>query len=92
LNRSYNIIDADGHILEPLNLWDEHIDPEFRDRRPRFGRVYRPAQDHVGDRLSASGRLLPGAPQMIRERLGPLSGEARHQVLAGGAMGFYGLN
>ena len=29
---------------------------------------------------------------MIRERLGPLSSEAKHQVLAGGALGFYGMN
>ena len=35
---------------------------------------------------------FPGAPQMLRDRLGPLSAEAKHQVLAGGAMGFYGLN
>jgi len=35
--------------------------------------------------------FFPGAPQMIRDRLGPLSPEARHQVMAGGAMGFYGL-
>ncbi len=36
--------------------------------------------------------FFPGAPQMIRDRLGPLSAEAKHQVLAGGALGFYGLN
>jgi predicted TIM-barrel fold metal-dependent hydrolase len=35
--------------------------------------------------------FFPGAPQMIRDRLGPLSPEAKHQVLAGGAMGFYAL-
>jgi hypothetical protein len=29
---------------------------------------------------------------MLRDRLGPLSAEAKHQVRAGGAMGFYGLN
>jgi hypothetical protein len=29
---------------------------------------------------------------MLRDRLGPLSAEAKHQVLADGAMGFYGLN
>jgi len=29
---------------------------------------------------------------MIRERLEPLSPAARHQALAGGAMGFFGLN
>jgi predicted TIM-barrel fold metal-dependent hydrolase len=36
--------------------------------------------------------FFPGAPQLLRDRLGPLSGEARHQVLAGGALGFYGMN
>jgi uncharacterized protein len=39
-----------------------------------------------------SDGFFPGAPQMIGERIGPLSPEARHQVLAGGAMGFYGLH
>jgi hypothetical protein len=29
---------------------------------------------------------------MVRERLEPLSAAAKHQVLAGGAMGFYGLH
>jgi len=36
--------------------------------------------------------FFPGAPQMIRDRIGTLSREAKHQVLAGGAMGFYALN
>jgi predicted TIM-barrel fold metal-dependent hydrolase len=35
--------------------------------------------------------FFPGAPQMLRDRLGPLSPAAKHQVLAGGAMGFYAL-
>ena len=39
-----------------------------------------------------SDGFFPGAPQMLRERLGPLSPEAKHQVLAGGALGFYGLS
>ena len=30
--RAYNVVDADGHILEPLDLWDNYIDPEFRER------------------------------------------------------------
>ena len=33
--RAYNVVDADGHILEPLDLWDRYMDPEFR-RRPRL--------------------------------------------------------
>ncbi len=32
---TYNVVDADGHILEPLNLWENYIDPTFRDRAPR---------------------------------------------------------
>jgi predicted TIM-barrel fold metal-dependent hydrolase len=36
--------------------------------------------------------FLPGAPQMLRERLGLLSSEAKRQVPAGGALGFYGLS
>jgi uncharacterized protein len=39
-----------------------------------------------------SDGFFSGAPEMTRERLEPLSPEAKHQVLAGGAMGFYGLH
>src|SRR5580765_4959807 len=36
MGRAYDVIDADGHILEPLDLWDNYIDPAFRDRAPRI--------------------------------------------------------
>ena len=29
-------VDVDGHILEPPTLWEEYIDPQFRDRALRF--------------------------------------------------------
>jgi uncharacterized protein len=29
-------VDADGHILEPPDLWETYIDPKFRDRALRF--------------------------------------------------------
>ena len=29
-------VDADGHILEPPDLWENYIDPKFRDRALRF--------------------------------------------------------
>ena len=35
MTRAYNVVDADGHVLEPVNLWDHYIDPAFRDRRPQ---------------------------------------------------------
>jgi hypothetical protein len=36
MGRTYNVVDADGHILEPLDLWDHYMDPKFRDRAPRI--------------------------------------------------------
>ena len=30
--RAYKVIDADGHILEPLDLWDRYMDPAYRQR------------------------------------------------------------
>ena len=36
MSRVYNVIDADGHILEPLDLWDKYMDLKFRDRAPRL--------------------------------------------------------
>ncbi|MGH7093000.1 MAG: hypothetical protein ACREFB_05640, partial [Stellaceae bacterium] len=36
MSRTYNVVDADGHILEPLNLWLDYIDPAYRDRAPRL--------------------------------------------------------
>lgn len=29
-------IDADGHVLEPANMWIDYIDPKFRDKAPRL--------------------------------------------------------
>lgn len=29
MTRAYNVVDADGHILEPLDLWDNYMEPRF---------------------------------------------------------------
>src|SRR5207237_104995 len=57
--RAYNVIDADGHILEPLDLWERYIDPEFRERRPRFV-----IDDNGKERLAVEGKLL-GNPRGV---------------------------
>src|SRR5215813_7773140 len=59
VTHSYQAIDADGHILEPLDLWDKYIDPAFADRRPRFV-----IDDNGKERLSVEGKLL-GNPRGI---------------------------
>jgi len=100
MTRTYNVVDADGHILEPLDLWDKYIDPAFRERRPRFvessiavlANYIGPHKIMWATDYPHQDGFFPGAPQMLRERLGPMSPEAKHQVLAGGALGFYGLS
>ena len=53
MSRAYKVIDADGHILEPLDLWDNYMDPAFRDRAPRM------IVDTDGkERLSVEGKIL----------------------------------
>jgi uncharacterized protein len=32
----YNVIDADGHICEPPDLWEKYIEPRFREGCPRL--------------------------------------------------------
>jgi predicted TIM-barrel fold metal-dependent hydrolase len=59
MTRAYNVVDADGHILEPLELWDKYVDPEFRERRPRFV-----IDENGKERLSVEGKLL-GNPRGI---------------------------
>ena len=34
--RPYNVIDADGHVLEPMDMWDKYIDPTFKARAPKL--------------------------------------------------------
>ena len=75
MTRAYNVIDADGHILEPLDLWDKYIDPEFRERRPRFV-----IDDNGKERLSVEGKLL-GNPRGIGS-LGSVG--ARQGIVKGG--------
>ena len=36
MSRSYNVIDSDGHVLEPPTFWTEYIDPEYRQRAPEL--------------------------------------------------------
>ena len=35
MKQNYRVIDSDIHLLEPAGLWDEYLDPAFRDRAPR---------------------------------------------------------
>jgi hypothetical protein len=36
MSRKYNVIDSDGHVLEPPGFWIEYLDPKYRDRAPEL--------------------------------------------------------
>jgi hypothetical protein len=36
MSRSYSVIDADGHVLEPFSLWNDYMDPQYRERAPKL--------------------------------------------------------
>src|SRR5437879_12728378 len=55
--RAYNVIDADGHILEPVDIWDKAIDPAYGARAPR-----RIVDTDGKERLLVEGKIL-GSPK-----------------------------
>ena len=57
MTRAYNVVDSDGHILEPLNLWVDYMDPAYRDRAPRLQRDNNGLERLViGDKMLGSER------------------------------------
>ena len=64
--RAYNVIDADGHILEPLDLWQRYMDPAYRDQAPTH-RDRPERQDAAADRRQDAGQR-EGAWQSRRGR------------------------
>src|SRR5438309_9000478 len=51
--RAYKVIDADGHILEPIDLWDRYMDPAYREHAPRLI-----IGDNGKERLLVEGKIL----------------------------------
>jgi predicted TIM-barrel fold metal-dependent hydrolase len=59
MGRAYNVIDADGHILEPLTLWNDYMDPKYRDLAPKLVRDADGKQRlQVGEQLLGSKKGL----------------------------------
>src|SRR6266702_6313301 len=53
IGRTYNVIDFDGHVLEPQHFWREYIDPQYRDRAPDLI-----VDDNGKERLLIEGKLF----------------------------------
>src|SRR6476646_5413461 len=72
-------VDADGHILEPPDLWDTYIDPKYRDRALRIVRDETDLEELEigGERSKLSRRGFPstlgamGDPDLRSMQLDP---------------------
>ncbi|WP_437566670.1 amidohydrolase family protein [Sorangium sp. So ce542] len=62
----YRILDADRHVIEPLDLWQAHLEPEFRDHAPYLAYVGEgePLADLVAYRGPEGLVSLPPQPMM----------------------------
>ena len=59
------LISADSHVVEPPDLWEQYIEPKYRDRAPRM--IRRDGADHwVVDEDVALGSV--GAPSQAGQR------------------------
>ena len=57
MGRSYNVVDADSHVLEPPNFWADYIDPAYKDRVPELMEVH--VALHAGGGRRPRTGLLP---------------------------------
>ena len=93
MGRTYNVIDSDGHVLEPQHFWREYIDPQYRDRAPdQVDPVAARPLRHGVDRLAAVQALgqvaqaravQPGVPLLGQEHdvcaaIGRVGDQRRH--------------
>src|SRR5262249_3978313 len=75
--RTYKVIDADGHILEPLDIWNRYMDPAYRERAPRLI-----LDDNGKERLLLEGKVL-GNPKGLGRlgAIGARDGSVRDDVM-----------
>ncbi|HUK08069.1 MAG TPA: amidohydrolase family protein [Stellaceae bacterium] len=73
MRRVYRVIDADGHVAEPLGLWTEYMDPAYRDRAPRMYRD-RDGRDH----FLLDGQQRDGSDELSARRAAILADGLAH--------------
>jgi uncharacterized protein len=75
----YNVIDADGHILEPPDLWENYSDPRFRNDCPKLivteggGEIFKIEGDDAFDLGRGKKKIRLGGLGTIGARVGGIS-------------------
>ena len=72
------VIDCDSHVMEPADLWQEYLEPEFRDRAIRIEKKDGVETLVIGEQPMLSGVLagLGGAHVERKKLFGPGLGYA----------------
>ena len=67
MSKQHGFIDADSHILEPDDIWERYLDPEFRDEMPKTRCWYEGEQSMgFGFTIDVGGYNMPiGVPHML---------------------------
>ena len=75
----YKVIDADGHVLEPPDLWEKYIDPKFREDRPKLivteegGEIFKLEGDDAFDLSRGKKKVRLGVLGTIGARTGAIT-------------------
>src|SRR5271167_4711593 len=77
--QTYNVIDADGHILEPPDLWEQYMEPRYREGCPKLitldngAEIFRVEYDDAVDLSRGKRRVSFGAVGAYGSRDGKVS-------------------
>lgn len=75
------VIDADGHVLEPPDLWREYLESKYRDRAIRMEK----------DGQGFEHLVIDGRPLVVSRGIGPLGagiGQPFQEIFQPGAFGY----
>ena len=60
MRNGYRVIDGDGHMQEPLDIWDKYVEKDYYDRRPLVsGHVARYLFEYEPCEAFPEGRKAP---------------------------------
>lgn len=63
----YRIVDSDAHQIEPAGIWQEYIDPAFRERAPRLLEIDgRKTLGVEGEGFVSEGKYPLSAPEFLQ--------------------------
>ncbi len=80
MGQRYDVVDADAHVLEPIDAWEKYIDPKFRGQAPHMiytddgGEIYWFSDDFS---LGSRGRTIGGCGS-IGAREGEVSNDIKY--------------